>query len=144
MMNWLMQKAQALPLTWENVLLGVLLFVITFAGSIAMVSFLLVRLPPTYFQRAHPRDFWLERHPVVRWIGIIAKNLIGLILILAGIVMSLPGVPGQGVLTILLGLMLMDFPGKRTLEYKLVSRPRVLSAINSLREKFGKPPLALD
>jgi hypothetical protein len=57
--------------------------------------------------------------------------------------MSVPGVPGQGILTILLGIMLLDFPGKRECEYKLVSRPKVLRTINLLRQKFGKPPLVL-
>ena len=61
-----------------------------------------------------------------------------------GIVLSLPGVPGQGILTILLGIMLLDFPGRRKLEHKLVSRPQVLKTINKLRHRFGKPPLVLD
>jgi hypothetical protein len=58
--------------------------------------------------------------------------------------MSIPGVPGQGILTILLGIMLLDLPGKRDLENKLVSRPQVLKTINKLRHKFGKPNLILD
>jgi hypothetical protein len=59
-------------------------------------------------------------------------------------VLSIPGVPGQGILTILLGIMLLDFPGKRKLEHKIVSRPKVLSTINKLRHRFGKPALVLD
>jgi hypothetical protein len=59
-------------------------------------------------------------------------------------VLSLPGVPGQGVLTILLGVMLLDFPGKRGLELKLVSRPKVLNTINRIRHRFDRPPLLLD
>ena len=58
-----------------------------------------------------------------------------------GILLSLPGVPGQGVLTILLGIMLSDFPGKVRLERKIVSYPKVLQALNKLRERFAKPPL---
>ena len=61
-----------------------------------------------------------------------------------GIVLSLPGVPGQGLLTILLGIMLLDFPGRRKLEVKILSRPQVFKAINKLRHRFGKPPLKLD
>jgi hypothetical protein len=56
----------------------------------------------------------------------------------------LPGIPGQGVLTILLGIMLADFPGKQKLERKLVSIPSVLSAVNRLRKRFKKPPLVID
>jgi hypothetical protein len=128
----------------HEVLLGIGLFVVTFLVSLGIVSFILIKLPPTYFQSSHPRDFWTDRHPGIRFAGLIAKNALGLILVVVGIVLSLPGVPGQGILTILLGIMLMDFPGKRRLENKLVSRPRVLEAINRLRHKFGKPPLVLD
>jgi hypothetical protein len=70
--------------------------------------------------------------------------LLGAFLVLLGIVLSLPGVPGQGVLTILLGVMLLDFPGKRGLELKLVSRPKVLNTINRIRHRFDRPPLLLD
>jgi hypothetical protein len=61
-----------------------------------------------------------------------------------GIVLSLPGVPGQGLLTILLGIMIMDFPGKDRLEQKLLSRPSIVNAINRLRARFDKPPLVLN
>ena len=131
-------------LTWRGVLVGAVLMVVTFVGSIGVVSFLLVKLPPTYFQESHPRDFWVERHPAVRLFGLVAKNLAGVLLVLLGILMSLPGVPGQGVLTILLGVMLLDFPGKRRLEYKLISQPRVFNNINRLRARFDKPPLELE
>jgi hypothetical protein len=60
-----------------------------------------------------------------------------------GIVLTLPGVPGQGMLTILLGLMLLDVPGKRRLERRIVGRRRILKAINRLRKRFGRPPLVL-
>ena len=57
--------------------------------------------------------------------------------------MAVPGVPGPGFLTVLFGIALLDFPGKRWLEYKIVSRPRVYRAINALRQKFDRPPLIL-
>ena len=142
--DWLKQYVQSFDLGWRSVLIGLGLFVVTFTVSIAAVSYVLIRLPPTYFQASHSRDFWEDRHRAVRWSGLLLKNLFGLLLVLLGILMSLPGVPGQGILTILLGLMLMDFPGKRGLEYKLVSRPRVLQAINGLRARFDKPPIVLD
>jgi hypothetical protein len=131
-------------ITLRGLLLGAALFVVTFAVSLAIVSFILVKLPPTYFQREHPRDFWTDRHPGIRIAGVVAKNTLGILLVVLGILMSIPGVPGQGVLTILLGIMLLDFPGKRRLELNIVSRPKVLKAINSLRHRFGKSPLVLD
>jgi hypothetical protein len=131
-------------ITARGVVLGVILFVVSFAVSLGVISFILVKVPSTYFQQSHPREFWVERHPAIRWAGVIAKNLLGVVLVLLGILMSIPGVPGQGILTILLGIMLLDFPGKRALEYKIVSRPVVLERINRLRHRFSKAPLVLD
>jgi hypothetical protein len=144
MIDWLTETIHGWGLTWGQVLFGVLFSVVTFVASIAVVTVVLVKLPANYFHSSHAREFLVERHPVLRMLGIFAKNLLGLVLVGFGIVMSLPGVPGQGVLTILLGVMLLDFPGKRALEARIVSRPRVYSAVNSLRARFDKPPLMLD
>lgn len=128
----------------QSILLGVLLFVGTFAISLAVVSYILVKIPAEYFRADHPRELWTERHAAVRFVGVFLKNLLGVILVALGVVMSIPGVPGQGILTILLGIMLLDFPGKRTLEYKLVRRPHVFKTINKLRHRFGKGSLILE
>jgi len=128
---------------WSGALL-VVTFVITFTLSLAVVGVLLVRLPATYFLDRHERGMWIDQHPAVRWSGIVLKNALGVGLIALGFVLSLPGIPGQGVLTILLGVMLLDFPGKRGLERRLVGSPRVLDRVNRLRARFGKPPLVLD
>jgi hypothetical protein len=144
MIDWLSGHLEAWGLTWGQVLVGVLISVVTFVASIAVVTVVLVKLPANYFHSSHDREFLTHRHPVLRMVGIFLKNLLGLVLVGFGIVMSLPGVPGQGVLTILLGIMLLDFPGKRGLEVKLVSRPRVFQAINALRARFERPPLMLD
>jgi hypothetical protein len=73
-----------------------------------------------------------------------AKNVLGVFLIILGLILSLPGVPGQGILTILLGLIMLDIPGKRPLEARIIQRPTVLAAVNSLRARYGKPPLIMD
>jgi hypothetical protein len=130
-------------LTWRNVGLGVLLVVVTFVVATGVVSFVVVKLPATYFHPDHDREVLKGKHPTVRWAGIIGKNLAGVILIALGVVMSLPGIPGPGLVTILFGIMLVDFPGKRRLEQKLVSQPRVLKAINDMRKRFGREPIKL-
>jgi amino acid transporter len=131
-------------ITWQSVLFGVLLFLVTFAISLAIVSFIMVKIPADYFRKDRPRELWSDKPQVVRFLLVFAKNLLGLLLVALGIVMSIPGVPGQGILTILLGIMLLDFPGKRDLEHRLASQPRVLNAINKLRHRFGKDSLVLD
>ena len=131
-------------LSWSSIILGAAILVASFSLSIGVISFILIKIPATYFQESHPRAFWVNRHAAIRWTGMILKNLLGVILVLLGILMSIPGVPGQGLLTILLGIILLDFPGKRSLEQKLVSQPMILQKINRLRHKFSKPPLVLD
>lgn len=131
-------------ITWQNVVVTVLLFVVAFTISLAIVSFIMVKIPADYFKLDRPRELLPDKSRAIRWLVVIVKNLLGILLVALGIIMSVPGVPGQGILTILLGIMLLDFPGKRKLEYKIVSRPKVLNAINKLRHRFGKPPLELD
>ena len=130
--------------SWSNILLGVVVFVVTFAISLAIVSVVMVKIPADYFQQGKPRKILADKPPAIRYLAIFGKNLLGVALVVIGILLSLPGVPGQGFLTILLGVMLLDFPGKQKLEHKIVSRPQVRNAINRLREKFGKPKLVLD
>ena len=65
-------------------------------------------------------------------------------LILLGIAMSLPGIPGQGFLTIIIGITLLDIPGKKRLERRLIARPRMLRLINGMRARFKRPPMELD
>lgn len=139
-----MSLADLAMISWKSALLGVVLFLITFSISLGIVSFIMVRIPPDYFKKDNPRKVLPNHHRAVRSLVLLARNILGVFLVGLGIVLSLPGVPGQGILTILLGVMLLDFPGKRSLEYKLVSRPKVRQAINKLRNKFGKPELILD
>ena len=131
-------------ITWQSILLGVLIFVVSFSISLAIVSVIMVKIPPDYFKEDRPRKLFADKPTVVRYLLIAGKNLLGFVLVVLGIIMSVPGVPGQGILTILLGVMLLDFPGRRRLEHKLVSRPQVLNTINKLRHKFDKPKLVLD
>src|SRR5687767_228895 len=89
-------------ITLNSLLLGVLLFVVTFSVNLAIVSFVLVKIPPDYFKKDNARPFLSESSPLVRYLGLAGKNLLGALLVALGIVLSLPGVPGQGLLTILL------------------------------------------
>ena len=130
--------------SWQNILIGVGLFLVTFTISLAIVSFIVVKIPNDYFHKDHPRELWGDKPPAIRYLLIAGKNLLGFILVVLGIILSIPGVPGQGFLTILLGVMLLDFPGRRDLERKLVTRPQVRNAINKLRHRFGKSELVLD
>ena len=112
-----------------------------FVGSLIAIPLILVRLPPQYFDERHPRTWMENHHPALRMIGHILKNVIGVVLLIAGLAMLV--LPGQGILTMLIGISLIDFPGKRQLERKLIGQRAVLHTINKVREKFGRPPLTV-
>lgn len=129
-------------LTWQEIWLGLGCGVVSFVVGTLAVRFFLLRLPATYFQDDHPRAFaWEDRHPALRWTALVAKNLLGWLVIGIGIILALPGVPGPGLLTIFIGVLLINFPGKRRLEQKLVGHPGILSRINAFRTRHGKLPL---
>lgn len=131
-------------LSWKEILLGVALFLISLVLSFSAIVLVVVKIPANYFSSHYQRDFLPDSPFFVRWGAVILKNLLGIFLILIGIVLSLPGVPGQGLLTILLGLIMLDIPGKRPIEARIISRPTIQNAINKIRARFNKPPLVLD
>jgi hypothetical protein len=69
------------------------------------------------------------------------QELLGILVTLAGIFLSLPGIPGPGFVLLFVGVMLLDFPGKRQLERRFVEVPGISGTINWLRRRFGQPPL---
>jgi uncharacterized iron-regulated membrane protein len=109
-------------------------------GTLIGVPMLIARLPDDYFAGAQaPAMPWASRHPALRLVLRVLKNLGGLLLLLAGTAMLV--LPGQGLLTILAGLLLLDFPGKRRLERALVRKPRVRRALDWVRGRAGSSPL---
>ena len=48
-----------------------------------------------------------------------------------------------GVLLIFIGIGLLDFPGKRKLEKKIVRTPTVHKTMDAIRRRAGQPPLVL-
>ena len=131
-------------LTLRGVLIGASIFLVTFLVNLGIVSFILVKLPADYFKKNRQTQFWAGPNPAANAALVIGKNILGVFLILLGIALSLPGVPGQGLLTVLLGVMLVDFPGKTALERRLLGRPEIQNTINKLRARFKKPPLELN
>jgi hypothetical protein len=125
----------------ETLVTLTVLSIIFFVGSLIAIPFILVRLPEDFFDTRVPRPWMKDHHPVMRVLGHLVKNVVGAIFLFAGFLMLF--LPGQGILTILIGVSMLDFPGKRRLEAKLIGQPTILNAINGMREKFGRPPLIL-
>ena len=130
----------ALPLAVQAGIVAAIA-VATTALGMAMI----VWIPPDHFQpgRAEAPAWW-RRHPVLLGCGLVVKNSIGVIFVIAGAVMALPLVPGPGLLFMLLGFSVLDFPGKRKVERRLLAVPSVLRSLNGIRARFGRPALVLD
>jgi hypothetical protein len=124
---------------WVGLALSVGLGVVSLAIAAAVV----VTWPADRFKHGAAAGFLTTHPPVVRVLAHVGKNVAGVVLVLLGFVMALPGVPGQGVLTMIIGLTLVDFPGKLSLERRLVGRPFVLRRLNAVRARFKRPPLDL-
>jgi len=113
----------------------------TTAVGIAMV----VWIPPDHFSGRRGEDgATAPRRTVLRWTVLAVRNAVGAVLVILGAVMALPLVPGPGLVFILLGFSLTDFPGKRRIERRLLGVPSVIRFINEVRSRFGRAPLILD
>ena len=144
MFDWQPDWLRDFELTWRTGLWGFLIALAALALSSSVVIFVLLRLPATYFLHSSPPSLRADHRFALRWAICIGKNVLGVVLALLGVLLSLPGIPGPGFLLILIGMTLLNFPGKRRLARKLAERSSVLRAINLLREHFGKSPLVLD
>lgn len=114
-----------------------LLSLAMFLGSLVAVPWLIGRLPADYFLTHWQRvDAQRSRHPLGRWLVPLLRNLLGCVLLLAGVVMLL--LPGQGLLTMVIGLCLMDFPGKRKAVDWMVGKKSIQQGLNWIRRKRGK------
>jgi hypothetical protein len=110
-------------------------------ASFLVGAALVVGLPSDFFVRApEHRRLW-PSHRVLGLALLVGKNLLGLLVFVTGFIMALPLVPGPGVLFMLVGMALVDFPGKRSLERRLLSERHVLASVNKMRARFGKPPI---
>ncbi|OHB69589.1 MAG: hypothetical protein A2V70_13015 [Planctomycetes bacterium RBG_13_63_9] len=136
MVGWIQVNERLL---WASAAVSIVVFVVTLIA----VPWLVVRIPSDYFARGRRRrKLWTGYHPVARAVWLIGKNVLGYVFVLAGTAMLV--LPGQGLMTILVGIMLLDFPGKYRLERCVVARRPVLRSINWLRQRAGRSPLALE
>jgi hypothetical protein len=110
---------------------------IMMVATLFAVPLIIISLPPKYLNGE--KDRLSEIQPPWRWPYLVVKNITGAVLLLAGVAMLI--LPGQGLLTLAIGLGLMNFPGKRSLIRRLIGQPRVLRTINQWRAKAHKDPL---
>ena len=133
MLHWLNEHAW-----WLAILSGVLCVVSALVGFA-----ILIKLPEDYFVRLEKSASAAGSRGHIRVVLLVLKNLVGIGIILVGGIMSLPLVPGPGLIMVVIGLSLTNFPGKRKLELKVLRTPSALGAVNWLRSKAGRAPLRM-
>ena len=113
---------------------------IMFFGTIIALPIIIIYLPARYFNPIqHPSQRAAPTLPLFRLILLVVKNMVGAVLILAGLAMLV--LPGQGLVTLLIGLLLTNFPGKRRLICRLLQQPKILAFINRIRTAANRPPV---
>jgi len=116
------------------------LSLVAFVATLVVIPIVVIRMAPDYFVADRPAaSSWRGRHGAMRLAGRIAKNALGVFFLLTGIAMLV--LPGQGILTMLIGLTLLDFPRKRGLERWVIRCRPISGLINRLRARAGHPPL---
>lgn len=101
-----------------------------FVGTIVAIPWLVRRMPEDHFVSPPP-----QRSLPVK----VGRNVVGFALIAAGTAMLV--LPGQGILTILIGLSVLDLPVKHRVLRFVLLRPKVEQALQAMRRRAGKPPL---
>lgn len=116
--------------------------VIALVVTIVALPLIVKQLPVDYFISENREPAWHERRHPLFWGAItVLKNVIGVVLVVAGIAMLL--LPGQGAVTILIGLAITNFPAKYAIERRIASQPAVGATLNKIREWTGEEPLLL-
>ena len=121
---------------------ALILSTVMFVCGLVLMPILIARIRSDYFLHPEPtEEHWGGRHPALRFTILIVRNILGALLLLVGLAMLI--LPGQGIITILVAISLLSFPGKRSLELRIVRQGPVLQAINWIRARAGRPPLLL-
>ena len=107
-----------------------------------MMVLIISFLPEDYFKSENRNlisSVQNSRYPLLKLLVLITKNFFGVLLLLSGILMLV--LPGQGILTIITGLVFIDYPGKYKFERKLLRQKGVINSINWIRSRLSKPSL---
>ena len=120
--------------------LSIFILIISVFMMVLIISF----LPEDYFKSENRNlisSVQNSRYPLLKLLVLITKNFFGVLLLLSGILMLV--LPGQGILTIITGLVFMDYPGKYKFERKLLKQKGVINSINWIRSRLSKPSLKI-
>ena len=113
--------------------------IITFMVSLFAIPWIISKMPEDYFSSEQRHSAYQNYHPLIYLLFRILKNIVAIIFIIAGFIMLFT--PGQGLLTILVGLGLSDFPRKFALERRIVRNKKIFNGLNWMRKRTGAVPL---
>jgi hypothetical protein len=119
--------------------------IIAFLATLIIVPWFIIRIPSDYFSNSNierRKTPWSNQHPLVQRILLVGRNVLGYVFIVVGIAMLV--LPGPGILTVVVGIILLNFPGKYRLERWMVERRPVIRSINWLRRWAKKTPIVLE
>ena len=109
-------------------------FVLLFFLSLFILRCVIVRLPDDYF--LNDSSALNKRSENLISLALrVAKNLFGFLLIICGIILLF--IPGQGLVTIVLGAWIMDLPWIIKIKRKFVYSRLVKRTLNWVRSKNG-------
>ncbi|MBD3276971.1 MAG: hypothetical protein GF388_01615 [Candidatus Aegiribacteria sp.] len=112
-----------------------------FLASVVLVPVFIQILPADYFrkEKIRTKPSWVPMPLHILYL--VLKNVVGIVLIILGLAMLV--LPGQGLLTLIVGVILTDIPGERQAFLFICRKTPVLKAMNWLRKKKGKEPFVL-
>lgn len=115
---------------------------VLFASTLLAIPWLVARLDRDHFVGPAPPNAVPPRSRMWGLAVLVVRNLVGATLVIAGIAMLV--LPGQGILTLLIGLAVARFPGKRRLEKRLARQKHVRRSLDWLRRRAGRPVFRFD
>ena len=118
-------------ITWLGIISTV-----TFFLSLLIIPWIICRLDKNFFLHLHEHTKKEDEHPAIFILLKILRYFVGSLLLLAGILMLF--LPGQGILTMIIGISLLDFPGKRRLVDGILQLHPVQNSLNWIRAKGDK------
>jgi hypothetical protein len=136
--EWLIETLRFLA-SPRGLTVSLLITAVLLVGSAWAVRWYVLRLPPDVLLSTQTPGRARQDPTGMRLLVLVARNLLGAILLLAGIAMLV--LPGQGLLTMAIGLALLDLPFKWRLTRAILSYRPVLAGINRLRTGARLPPL---
>lgn len=127
--HWLAQH------TWLLGTVAAVSFALLMASMLA-TPWIVAQLPADYLLRSESRS---PKHPMLKFTITLLRTLFGATLIVLGFVMLV--LPGPGIVTLLIGLSVAQFPGKVRLLRHIASRDSVFDSLNWMRRRHGRAPL---